>query len=936
MVNSLLFRWEDTPGLKHHCGFCERPLSHPGARASCFGTHAEPCHRFHQVMFMRGRGHICHYCHTIDEAHYTRHHKIAEQLRGVYESCSEGNWNIVPSENDECERGRESDARSADSKEIDHSPTPGDTLSSKRDRKDAKRLARAASRSRVITQEEIRYVDSVLHSAEGVSGSEADGPCNPEEIDEIEKHLRFNAHVYSNSSRHDLRKFAQLPDADVDFDAEMERILDTFRISELVKRNTRTRGLQGKELKTFQTLVFEFKRAVVDDLVLVKKDFLEVRMRRAGYLRYTNKTAYGIVEDRYTDKDWKTGERIQAPTSSDSSGITSPADTLIEETMMLQSKLQKNSPTRPSSSIHTPDHRHLQKIHRRINGNDGVHTVVIEPYHAPLLSMSPISNPGSHTVQLKVINIKAPKIETENTQHPFGMPHSSSPWSTVVKATWGGKSQLRTLDGNMKSDDSRVITLPAHEYPDISHPQLKKPESPETRAPAVQAPSVGKSVILNEPEGFGTPIGEPVGHPAVSQKKAKKVQREAKRKAKKITVREDAPSQDNDGSEEVDDHISAPSTSVLSPVDREYNDIIIPGRNETAKVSLSSPEEIVQSYNSNIEDEDEYVSESKPPRLVSISSSLPPIRVTHHGKHRHWMKFTRMFMVDQLTAPCLQTYSGCVHGTTCLFEVNDIPDCPFHKPHCACVDPVSDQCYLIYPGSPDDICSSGPYNRLRGENLKAIYERDPTFKGRIMLADDDMAMWLMNDKPTRHLRTPSSIINRLADMPQRLALEYADFQDGYNRGPLMEQERTFERIRLTNKAMKKQITRKMLLAFQRKTTDCKDTAYMCYCYGEAPERYDARTMVMCSYRDCDIGYFHKSCVKKLGVEKVSHWYCTGCEQQMGVAARQLLRDLGWTDIPDELLGAPEGAASKLKSRVRELDAPEVRAEMTELEAEDVD
>lgn len=26
--------------LDHHCGFCERPLSHPGARASCFGTHA--------------------------------------------------------------------------------------------------------------------------------------------------------------------------------------------------------------------------------------------------------------------------------------------------------------------------------------------------------------------------------------------------------------------------------------------------------------------------------------------------------------------------------------------------------------------------------------------------------------------------------------------------------------------------------------------------------------------------------------------------------------------------------------------------------------------------------------------------------------------------------------------------------------------------------
>jgi hypothetical protein len=51
-------------------------------------------------------------------------------------------------------------------------------------------------------------------------------------------------------------------------------------------------------------------------------------MRRAGYLRYTSKTAYGIVEDRYTDKDWKTGERITF-SSSESSGLTSPTEELV-------------------------------------------------------------------------------------------------------------------------------------------------------------------------------------------------------------------------------------------------------------------------------------------------------------------------------------------------------------------------------------------------------------------------------------------------------------------------------------------------------------------------------------------------------------------------------------------------------------------------------
>jgi hypothetical protein len=54
-------------------------------------------------------------------------------------------------------------------------------------------LARAASRSRVITQEEIRYIDSVVHSSEGISSNDNEGPRNPEEIEEIEKQLRVSS-----------------------------------------------------------------------------------------------------------------------------------------------------------------------------------------------------------------------------------------------------------------------------------------------------------------------------------------------------------------------------------------------------------------------------------------------------------------------------------------------------------------------------------------------------------------------------------------------------------------------------------------------------------------------------------------------------------------------------------------------------------------------
>jgi hypothetical protein len=145
-------------------------------------------------MFMRLRGHTCTYCQSINEAHYKRHYDIAEQLRTVYESCDEVDWTIIPFEPEAEERGgiREPGDNSDGHDEVARSLTPEDTPSSKRERKDAKRLARAASRSKVITQDEIRYIDSVVHSSEGISSNDNDGPRNLEEVEEIEKQLRVS------------------------------------------------------------------------------------------------------------------------------------------------------------------------------------------------------------------------------------------------------------------------------------------------------------------------------------------------------------------------------------------------------------------------------------------------------------------------------------------------------------------------------------------------------------------------------------------------------------------------------------------------------------------------------------------------------------------------------------------------------------------------
>jgi hypothetical protein len=205
---------------------------------------------------------------------------------------------------------------------------------------------------------------------------------------------------------------------------------------------------------------------------------------------------------------------------------------------------------------------------------------------------------------------------------------------------------------------------------------------------------------------------------------------------------------------------------------------------------------------------------------------------------------------------------------------------------------MADQCYLVLPCA--ELTSSGPYNRLRGEKLLRLFEQDARTKGRLMLVDDDLLHYFMEDPSSRaRNRGPGAV-------PDRIAKEYAEFSDGYNPGPLMNQEREFERLWSRNKLIKHQLTQKMLQDIQRDNFERAGTQYMCYCRAAVPKGgASAKDTVVCSHRDCRTRHFHKSCVKRLGVEKVSRWYCTSCEYQMKVLARQTLRDLGFTDIPAE-------------------------------------
>lgn len=68
------------------------------------------------------------------------------------------------------------------------------------------------------------------------------------------------------------------------------------------------------------------------------------------------------------------------------------------------------------SSIEGPDRRHLQQSHTRVNGDDGLGQTIIEPYHTPLLDLTPCPTPKKHTVlQLRLVENKENEVHTGKT-----------------------------------------------------------------------------------------------------------------------------------------------------------------------------------------------------------------------------------------------------------------------------------------------------------------------------------------------------------------------------------------------------------------------------------------------------------------------------------------------------------------------------------------
>jgi hypothetical protein len=271
------------------------------------------------------------------------------------------------------------------------------------------------------------------------------------------------------------------------------------------------------------------------------------------------------------------------------------------------------------------------------------------------------------------------KVESASPQ-PTGSKPTIKPGASARPA-WGVTISANSLTPVKQVTMSKYLKVDECEYPAIkSAVESSKLTPMRSDAPAVHRPREEGVISFRGPERTLTSDEKPeIAHPIVSQKKAKKLQREAKRKAKKVSDPEAAssPTAEEEISlekPEQDLHDFSLSESQVNDAPDARNEMLLHSY-VSGVISLIDCEKGLHHTNEHIVMDKQI---AKPDILTVVSpTSLP---CTTHSRHDHWMRFTRNFVVDQLTVPLLQSFEGCSHGSSCLFESTGLQDCPFHEP----------------------------------------------------------------------------------------------------------------------------------------------------------------------------------------------------------------------------------------------------------------
>jgi hypothetical protein len=180
---------------------------------------------------------------------------------------------------------------------FDHATLDGST--SKKDRKEAKRQAKAAERVPVITSKDIERIGKILHPEEPVD-------------EEFEKALLMDKAIENNmyyhpatsNSREERHRFIRQERSGKSelklSDSEMRDMLAELKVPDLAQAKS----------KSERVIVTRLREKIVEDFVHDHHEAGEIMMRKAGFWRWANRRTYNRLAANGRIYDWKNGETL--------------------------------------------------------------------------------------------------------------------------------------------------------------------------------------------------------------------------------------------------------------------------------------------------------------------------------------------------------------------------------------------------------------------------------------------------------------------------------------------------------------------------------------------------------------------------------------------------------------------------------------------------
>ena len=187
-----------------------------------------------------------------------------------------------------------------------------DGSASKKDRKEAKRLAKAADRVLEIKAKDVERIGKILHPREPVDEEVERGLLMDKSIEENvyyhpqTSNNREERHIFISHDRRGKAEFKVTA-------AEIERIMIELRVHD-------TSHVKGKKERA---LVGRLRDKIVEDLKHEHGEARETMMRKAGFWRWASRKAYNRLAENGRIWDWKSGEDL-APVVEHEADVVDP------------------------------------------------------------------------------------------------------------------------------------------------------------------------------------------------------------------------------------------------------------------------------------------------------------------------------------------------------------------------------------------------------------------------------------------------------------------------------------------------------------------------------------------------------------------------------------------------------------------------------------